>query len=334
MKREMVAKKLIGIALLVFVLAGSVTMNAQGAERFDIQGVGYPLQFYFDSEPISITVDPHPVLDAIDVHTVSVGTTIFGEIVAQNLPDDVWVWNEWINLRDMTVGWDMPQPQWNVINRQNAIHTFDTVGRFMVIADTQLAVFEIIVVPGQAPTPQPLPAPQPQPAAPSAWAVSFVEQAVAAGLVPQGLQSNYTAPTTRAEFAALAVALYETTTDSTIAGRTAFNDTTDVNVQKMGYLGVVTGVGGGSFAPNGQLTREQAAVMLARLADAIGQPLPQSAPTFADNTQISSWAFDAVGQAQAAGIMGGIGDNRFAPSGDYTREQSIVTILRLFELLN
>jgi len=172
------------------------------------------------------------------------------------------------------------------------------------------------------------------PPATSPWAVGYVSAAIAAGLVPQHLQSNYTQATTRAEFTALAVALYETTTGRTIRGRTTFNDTVDLNVQRAGYLGIVNGVGNGNFNPNGQLTREQAAVMLARLANVIGQPLPQSAPTFADNAQISSWAFDAVGQAQAVGIMGGVGDNRFAPSGDYTREQSIVTILRLFELLN
>jgi hypothetical protein len=73
--------------------------------------------------------------------------------------------------------------------------------------------------------------------------------------------------------------------------------------------------------------------MLARLADVIGQPIPPSAPTFTDNAQISSWAVDAVGQMQATGIMGGIGNNMFAPKGDYTREQSIVTILRLFNEL-
>ncbi|MCL2235372.1 MAG: S-layer homology domain-containing protein, partial [Defluviitaleaceae bacterium] len=112
------------------------------------------------------------------------------------------------------------------------------------------------------------------------------------------------------------------------------NDTNDINVQKMGYLGVVTGVGEGNFNPNGQLTREQAAVMLVRLADAIGMPLPPAQPTFADNSAISSWAVDAVGAIQSAGIMGGVGDNQFAPQGDYTREQSIITVLRLFEILN
>jgi len=55
-------------------------------------------------------------------------------------------------------------------------------------------------------------------------------------------------------------------------------------------------------------------------------------PTFADNEEISSWAFEAVGQMQASGIMGGIGNNMFSPSGEYTREQSVVTIMRLFDL--
>jgi hypothetical protein len=36
---------------------------------------------------------------------------------------------------------------------------------------------------------------------------------------------------------------------------------------------------------------------------------------------------------QNTGIMGGVGNNRFDPQGDYTREQSIVTILRLFGLV-
>jgi hypothetical protein len=167
---------------------------------------------------------------------------------------------------------------------------------------------------------------------PSSWAVEQVNAAIAANLVPQNLQSNYTQATTRAEFAALAVYLYENQR-GTITGRSEFADTNDVNVQKAAYIGVVQGVGNNRFAPNDTLTREQAAVMLARLANAIGQPLPPSAPPFADNAQVSDWATQAVGQMQASGIMGGVGDNRFAPSGDYTREQSIVTIMRLFEIL-
>lgn len=95
----------------------------------------------------------------------------------------------------------------------------------------------------------------------------------------------------------------------------------------------VTGqmTGGGKFNPDGTLTREQAATMLSRLAEAVGKLLSAQAPTFADNASVSSWAFDAVGQMQASGIMGGVGSNTFAPQGSYSREQSIITMLRLYE---
>jgi len=167
----------------------------------------------------------------------------------------------------------------------------------------------------------------------SPWAQEGLTQAISLGLVPTSLQSNYTEPTTRAEFAALAVALYENQR-GTITGRVSFADTTDINVQKAAYIGVVTGVGDNQFAPNATLTREQAAVMLSRLATAIGTPLPAAAPTFADNNTISPWAIDGVGQMQSSGIMGGVGDNRFNPIGLYTREQSIVTIIRLLDYIS
>ncbi|MCL2397801.1 MAG: hypothetical protein FWC93_07005, partial [Defluviitaleaceae bacterium] len=71
------------------------------------------------------------------------------------------------------------------------------------------------------------------------WAREYINQAFNSGLIPTSLQNNYTANITRAEFAALAVALYGAVTGNEISGRMMFNDTYDVNVQKMGALGVV-----------------------------------------------------------------------------------------------
>lgn len=165
----------------------------------------------------------------------------------------------------------------------------------------------------------------------SAWAHEGIANAVLNGLVPPQLLCTYTANITRAEFAALAVTLYEVVAGREITGRMQFNDTNDINVQKVGYLQVAFGVDEGVFAPDCTLSREQAAVFLARLAYVIGQPLPPATPTFADNADIFPWALDSVGQVQAAGIMGSVGNNRFAPKDDYTREQSIITMLRLFD---
>ena len=185
---------------------------------------------------------------------------------------------------------------------------------------------------GSAADPEPDPDPQPAGGAPSSWAAEQVNAAIAAGLVPDALQRGYTAPATRAQFCALATALYETVTGSEVTARAEFSDTDDVNVQKMAGLGVVLGAGDGTFDPDGTLTREQAATMLSRLASVMGRPLPQGTPTFSDSAAIASWAAEAVGQMQESGIMGGTGDGAFTPQGSYTVEQSILTALRLYEL--
>ena len=190
-----------------------------------------------------------------------------------------------------------------------------------------------------AATPEPIQEPAPVPvtidlATASNWAHANLTQAVSLGLVPEALQSNFTNNITRAEFASMATVFYETITGREITGRVTFTDTNDVNVQKMAYVGVVQGVGDNRFDPNAQLTREQAAAMLVRLAEAIGQPLPSANASFADNDSISQWAVGSVGQVQSAEIMGGVGSNMFAPQEPYTREQSIITMLRMYELLN
>jgi len=168
---------------------------------------------------------------------------------------------------------------------------------------------------------------------PSSWAVSEVNAAISAGLVPESLQSKYTQTITRAEYCCLAVTLYEKYTGREITDRKTFDDTTDINVEKMAAVGVVDGVGNNKFNPDGQLTREQAATMLARLAEAMGKPLDKIASTFADNVLISSWAIVQVGQVQAVGIMGGVGNNTFAPKSPYSREQSIMTMIRLYNIV-
>lgn len=167
----------------------------------------------------------------------------------------------------------------------------------------------------------------------SAWAHDYILSAIENGLVPEGLRGRYGENTTRAEFCALAVALYETVKGE-ITGRATFVDTHDINAEKAAYVGIVRGMGGNRFAPHDPLSRQQAATMLSRLAYAIGRPFPQHDPAFADNAQIAVWAFSEVGQVQAADIMRGMGGNRFVPEDPYTREQSIITILRLFDFVS
>lgn len=169
---------------------------------------------------------------------------------------------------------------------------------------------------------------------PSDWAAGAVTEAAAAGIVPEGLGSRYTRTATRGEFCALAVQLYETVSGKTVTDRVQFTDTSDVNVQKAAALGIIGGVGGGRANPGGTLTREQAATMLVRLAEACGRPLASGEMSFADGAEVADWAAEAVRLAGANGIMSGTGKGKFSPQGQYTREQSIVTMLHLFRYLS
>lgn len=168
---------------------------------------------------------------------------------------------------------------------------------------------------------------------PSSWAKADVDRAIAANILPAELRGAYGQPATRREFCLLADALYTAVKGSAAPQTATFTDTTDPAVLRMASVGVVNGVGDGAFNPNGQLNREQAATMLARLAGALGKPLAESAPTFADSGSVSGWARAAVGQMQKSGVMGGVGNNQFSPAGSYTREQSTVTIMRLYDLM-
>ena len=166
----------------------------------------------------------------------------------------------------------------------------------------------------------------------SPWAQEQVTAAINLNLVPQSLQSNYTQAITRVEFCALAVVLYETFKGE-IAGRSRFSDTGDINVEKAASVGIISGVGNNQFSPDTSLTREQAAVILSNLSERLRDQLPWALPSFADNVNISTWAVYGVGLVQATGIMTGTGGNNFSPGEEYTREQSIMTIMRVYNIV-
>ncbi len=170
-------------------------------------------------------------------------------------------------------------------------------------------------------------------AEPAAWAKETVEKGIELGIIPAELQSGYDQPITRRDFCVLADKLYTSNWGESWTGMSSpFTDIYDDAVTRMEYKGVINGVGNGLFAPNDPLTREQAATILARLAGVVESPLGDAEPTFDDNADVSGWARAAVGQMQASGIMGGTGNNQFSPQGTYTREQSMVTIMRLYDI--
>ena len=167
----------------------------------------------------------------------------------------------------------------------------------------------------------------------SNWAKDIVTEAIDANIVPKAsLGTDYTKAITRAQFCAIATQLYETVTGKTLTASGSFDDTNDTNVLKMASIGVINGYGNGKFGPNDLLSREQAAVILSRLSEAIGKPMTAGNPKFTDTS--ADWSKTGIANCYGSGVMLGTSDTTFSPKANYTIEQSIVTMVRLMEYTN
>lgn len=123
-----------------------------------------------------------------------------------------------------------------------------------------------------------------------------------------------------------------------------FSDSSDVyNIEICTRLGIISGMGDGTFHPKDPITREQAALMLCNTLSLTpvlkeyegdsengvnGIFLPH---VFDDLTDIDPWARDSVFTVYHLGIMLGDAKNRFDPLGTYTKEQAVSTVLRLYK---
>lgn len=179
----------------------------------------------------------------------------------------------------------------------------------------------------------------------SDWAQDFVASAKKNYLLTSSLGNDYTRNITRAQFADLAIQTYEQLTGDNIKGDYISGNFADCKIHKYpgvvkAYaLGILTGYNSSEYrigiyiGPNDPITREQAAAMLARLAEALGKPLPAAGSTPFTDT-VSDWAQENVAQVYAAGIMTGTSNTTFSAKSNYTIEQSIATMVRMAEYVN
>ena len=94
-------------------------------------------------------------------------------------------------------------------------------------------------------------------------------------------------------------------------------------VLKCVQAGIITGYSSDKFGPNDRVTREQAAVIAVKV---YGLSKTPGNTSFADNSQISSWAVSSVKSMTSSGLASGRGNNRFCPKDYVTRAEVAVVI--------
>ena len=172
----------------------------------------------------------------------------------------------------------------------------------------------------------------------SGWYADSVNYLAARGII-NGMGSDKFAPNTnitRAEFVSILANLAGV--DLSQYTNSAFIDV-ETKVWYNGAVqwayenGIVAG-SDGNFNPNAKITRQDMAVIIASYAKEIENytlTKEKEAVNFADSSEVSSYAKNAVSAIQQAGIIPGKGSDTFAPKANVTRAEAAVMIAKLLQ---
>jgi len=167
------------------------------------------------------------------------------------------------------------------------------------------------------------------------------------GLIPDHLLEFYQTVMTRDDFISFAVGLYELLHGEILINDRFVRDFDERNIREINTLKAVH-IGFNKninpavlnlFGENFELTRGMAAVMLSSLVKTFGHTLPEfdeidEIYNEKYKERIPYWAAPAVRQMQESGIMTDLHEDKFfGASRDYTREQAIMSILQVFNLV-
>jgi len=182
----------------------------------------------------------------------------------------------------------------------------------------------------------------------SDWALDEAKEAYEYGLITSDCLNSMPDAITRLEFCDLVMNMLSVklakSVEKILADKKlsvnyeAFTDTDYYNILAAAALGIVNGKEEGKFDPDGTIKRQEAAAMLCRAAvNVLGVEKANSDPIeFTDADTFADWGRDAISFVSASidkngrKVMGGKEGGRFAPVDLYTKEQSVLTILRLY----
>lgn len=169
----------------------------------------------------------------------------------------------------------------------------------------------------------------------SEWAREYVSKADRIGMMDY-FKFPFTSNITRVRFCHLAFNMLDRATDIEWKkiSPNPFEDTDNEKVISLYLEGIIEGKGDKKFAPHDEITREEAATILKRIADYMKLSHTELYYQFDDNKEISDWATSAVQEVCNLKVMQGMENNKFKPKTKYTVEQAITTLVRMFDLIS
>ena len=178
----------------------------------------------------------------------------------------------------------------------------------------------------------------------SEWATDIIAEAVNLGIINEDNSWNFPSSICREDFCNIAVRMIESAgiilPTENPQRPLGIKDTNNINVLKLYKAGVILGKEqhktGITFAPGDFITREEAATILGRIATYFKISAKENIPyaNYSDSSSISDWARVAVSTMYQLGVMTGVSETEFSPKGLYTVEQTVATMVRLYNVID
>ncbi|MGI5879539.1 MAG: S-layer homology domain-containing protein [Syntrophomonadaceae bacterium] len=164
------------------------------------------------------------------------------------------------------------------------------------------------------------------------WALKEINWLADRGILSGNPQGEFLPENsiTRAEIITMLARALDLSGNETVSFQDVINHWASAYISAAASNGIISGVGNEIFAPDSMVTREQLALMIVRAGKlSAGEKAPMR---FADESQISSWANEAVKIANTNGIINGYPDATFRPGQDVTRAEACIMIVNLLNL--
>ena len=169
------------------------------------------------------------------------------------------------------------------------------------------------------------------------WFYDAVQYVYDKGMM-NGVDGGRFAPNAATSRAMIVTILYRLENEPAVSGKSPFTDVAAGQwytnaVAWAAANGIVTGTTDTTFAPNGNITREQMAAILYRYASYKGLDVSRQADLsgYADANAISAYAKQAMAWANGQGLITGVTATTLRPDGNAVRAQAATILMRLCE---
>ena len=107
----------------------------------------------------------------------------------------------------------------------------------------------------------------------------------------------------------------------------------ETHIQALYEAGITSGTSTTTFNPNANITRQQAAAMMARILEYVSKKAEQTSElSFKDSEQINKQFAESIAIVNSLGIMNGKEDGTFDPNGNLTRGQMAIILTRTLNI--